>query len=771
MLRECMAEYQDELFDMWHEEGLEMRRNERKMNAFWMRNRKNGGPYVVRKDGKEESDKLEYCIIGESAWNKMSEVYQEIYRGRYERQLLIVPDHFFTVINDKEYPQKPFDNARLICDLHDMTTRYVFTPKMKALFKLVTTGVDFKLHTTGCKWTRDEGLSMLKAEMASFTMELADMANAIPATSPKKKVGRKSDDSDDDVAAIRNARLYSYKEVIEGRHANFAGTMYRETTNRLTELLTDADVQFNDLDVTGTLVPCINGCYDLATHQFKSTDPASYLTYCIPTTYDPAAKSEVVNKFLADITCGRDNIKNYLAQLLGAALDSRESKRPSPQLFGSQTNNGKTTLINALEATLGNSADEGGLVQTLETRALKAGKPGDLTPDLARIKTARIVFMSEPKEGFAVDEAQWKTLTGDNKITINDKYEKGYDIVTRFTIFWETNHLIRIGDATLFMRDTVKIVPFDMVLDKKDVDNSIVAKLKADDARSTFLNWILDGHRQFVANGKRAEEPDVCKQMVQDYAANSDRIKSFISQSYIQTKNKSQKVLLKDAFDKYVDWCADNGYHPEGYSEFQRKINNRFQAYMGKKHNRICLCGFVEYSADMAESADPFAGMAPLDWYLEKQLIQDVRAISSLETIYKDYAKKVQAAGETPLEFWAFYGTLMGRGLNIQMGTPGDAGSITVTGWRIMSQKDREELLAYRLRMKEDEIRRNTQATLEALPAETRQALEVLMRGPGLDDLLKDADDAVKEFITGRLVQGFGEDFLLMNIASGLVEI
>ena len=110
----------------------------------------------------------------------------------------------------------------------------------------------------------------------------------------------------------------------------------------------------DDLDADPFLINCPNGVLDLRTGELMKHDPALLLTKMTAAAYRPNVAGLEFSKFLARVQPEED-MRAFLARLLGHALEGRVIEHVLP-IFHGDGGNGKSTLVNAVMAALGDYA-------------------------------------------------------------------------------------------------------------------------------------------------------------------------------------------------------------------------------------------------------------------------------------------------------------------------------------------------------------------------------------------------------------------------------
>lgn len=735
----------------------------------------------------EVDDSLQYAIFERSYFHTLSKSKQQFYKKTYGRFCVIVPDYFFDWVNVWKYKLQISPMAQLWVD--ECGDSYRIDTNRGKGYVLTRVGEDTTMGTTADYWLLDKDDVKLKAAIDRFAEKVGKTMDMLPTTAKEKRgPGRPKATEEPQIGTPeyitreRNMVMGTYKKVLEDRYNAFAGYERKQIIERIKEKKQADAVTMNDLQRTGSLVPMVNGLYDLKAGKFRSARPDDYISAYAPTRYDPKAKDEHVEKFLNQFTCDRTDLKDFLAQVLGVGLDLNLLTRTMCELWGESTTNGKSTIVKALVACLG-KGDQHGLACELPPTVIgmsaSSNDDSRITPSLGMIGASRIMFASEPKAGMKVDWALVKRLTGGDVITINEKYEKAYNIDARATLVMDTNHALRVDDHTLFARGTIQVIPCDFQITEDIKDKEIDAKLSTESAKSTFMNFMLAGYKSYIGKGKQFTNPPCAQAALVKNKEQSDRIGCFLKENYIMGQAASKKVHLRQMWEEYRDWCLSNGYqHPEVYSSFCRYFENKPQTYQtGELHSQKALCGVVKLSS--SEEIHNVITGDPVDWYIREYLVEEPQSDGQqmdmdgqaetvkevkLETIHSDYKRKVTDAGGQALELRQLYGELAFRGWNIAMGTPGDTSSITVTGWHIASKAELRMKQEAKVEARAAGIRRDTKDVLAKMDTESAAAVRVLMK-VGLNKLLDGASDEARRVITDAVTTGFDLEMIINAIA------
>lgn len=738
----------------------------------------------------EIDDRLEYAIFEKSYFHSLSKSKQKVYRDMYGRFCVVVSDYFYDWVNIWKYKLQTSPLAQLWVD--ECGNGYRIDTNRGKGYMLTRVGQDKALGTTADYWLLDKDDVMLKSAVDRFAEKIGKTMDKLPTKAQEKRgPGRppkQEEPKEGTPAWVENERdkvMRRYKDFLEKRYASFAGYERNKIIERIKEKKMVSAVTMNDLQHTGSLVPMVNCLYDLHTGKPRSAKPEDYISAYAPTWYNPDATDEHVARFINQFTCDRADLQDFLFQVLGVGLDLNMLTRTLCELWGETTTNGKSTLVKALVACLGKGVEHGlacELPPTVIGMSANSNDDSRITPSLGMIGASRLMFASEPKAGMKVDWALVKRLTGGDIVSVNEKYEKQYNIDARASMVLDCNTALRVDDHTLFSRGTIQIIPCDFQVTEDIKDKELDAKLSTENAKSTLMNMMLAGYKSYINNGKQFTNPPCVQAALVKNKEQSDRIGCFVKENYVLGQAASKKVKLRQMWEDYVEWCRANGYqHPEVYSSFVRYFESKPNTYtVGDDHKQKALCGIVKLS--MTEEIHQVITGDPIEWYIRERLVEEpqsdgqqadvdgqtepVKTIK-LATIHNDYKRMVTDAGSQAIEFWPFYGVLMGMGWNITMGNPGDPSTIEVTGWHIASKSELKKKQEEKVKAKADRIRQDVKDTLAAMYEKDRWgavAIKVLMRR-GLNELLDGASDEARRVIVDAVTTGMYRELIINAIA------
>lgn len=640
-----------------------------------------------------------YMIIESSDWDHKTLADQTTDLQNFgSGNVFIVPDGFFQAVDTDAYPLQDLGAARLFVDLSGCDLHYDPARRLGYVY-----GLDDR---NGCMvWRPDDEDALIKAALDDFADKVAAMDRALDISKASTDVASKIKD---------------LKKIVWTRYTSYAGASVKRVVERIHTQTADPSIVMDDVPRTGRLLNFPNGTLDLRTGQLRPANKLDYITQGCPTEYHPRARTEAVDNWLNSI-CVTPEIRRLFLQVLGAAMDATITTKTLPMMYGAQTNNGKTTAINAVMATIGRT-ENGGYGQTISAGAWDKGARtgGRCTPELATVVGARLVSMSEPSETQNVDWAYLKEVTGGGRLMVNPKNKPAYTIPAVFTVVTDTNYLVRVDDATMFRRGSMQIIPFLRSFGPSDIDRTLGDRLAEKANREAILAAIVAGYQDFVSNGKHFTEPPESLEILARYQTNNDRIGEFLEDKYIRVdgaKAPRTYVTVTSVYAAYTAWLAENGYkNQESTSSFRNKLEAR--ATVEKRNNAYCIIGFKDKQVGTATTIE---GMDPVEWYMAHCMVQDPTASVSLSDMVPAYARTVSALDVAPMDEMGVMMALIKAGCDVSA----VGGTMTLMGWRMLSKKEQAEQEA---RKQRDKLEAHKAAIVAEIDAVDALKLQIALR-------------------------------------------
>jgi putative DNA primase/helicase len=430
--------------------------------------------------------------------------------------------------NNPEYQHNDIGIAKLFYDIHRGATCYVMESKTWYTY-------------TGKQWVKDDGNLFVMEMCKDYVQSLVKYAKSL------------DDGGEESKAFVKYATGFHTRRKREG-------------------LLSDArsinPKKLADFDSNKMLLNCQNGTLNLENFALQPHCAVDYITKIARAKYDHEAVCPRWDKFVDEIMCGDTDTAVFLQKALGYAISGDTSLECFFILYGCTTRNGKSTLSETVAYVLGDYA------RTIQpqTLARRSSDGSAASPDIARLKGARLVNMPEPEKGLELNIALVKQLTGGDTYTGRFLNENPIEFRPEFKIFVNTNHLPRTSDDTVFSSDRVKLIPFDRHFTAAEQDSSLKRLFRKKDSMSGILNFMIDGYRLLLEVG--LEIPPRVADAIAAYRTETDVFGSFIAENTVP--EDGARIGTSELYVRYSAWAKDNGYRPLNSKNFVGELRRRF---------------------------------------------------------------------------------------------------------------------------------------------------------------------------------------------------
>lgn len=366
----------------------------------------------------------------------------------------------------------------------------------------------------GARWARDLNGTATRAAVRTVKAAYADLSD----------LGR--DDQKDLLSDIRKCESAS----------GLDGVL------RLAGSLLPVAVSVGQLDADPYLFNTANGTLDLRSGKVRPHDPSDLLTKVAGCGYDPDARSETFDRFLAEVLPDAE-VRAFVGRVFGHGLVGRVVEHLLPIFTGTGAN-GKSTLLDAVASAFGDYAI--------------AAEP-DLLVDRGSVHTTgqadllgvRLAVCSETDAGRRLAAATVKRLTGGDKIRARRMRQDNIEFDPSHSVVMVTNHKPQVAgdDPALWRR--LRIVPFDVTV--AEPDSTLPQRLALE--LPAVLAWVVRGHADWHSNG--LAEPQAVTAATDSYKADSDALGRFLEES--TATSQFAHVKARELFSTWSAWCHSNG--------------------------------------------------------------------------------------------------------------------------------------------------------------------------------------------------------------------
>lgn len=169
---------------------------------------------------------------------------------------------------------------------------------------------------------------------------------------------------------------------------------------------------------------CLNGTLDLRTGEFSEHAPKDMLTQMSNVTFDPEAKCERWERYVAEIMQDDTEMIGFLQMSFGYALSGENPYECMFLLLGLKTRNGKGVLTSTFEHMLGDYST------TSNPEAIfgkGANNGNEHSEGVARLFRKRFIAVHELEKDYTLNTRKIKSFTGNDTITARVLYSSSFE--------------------------------------------------------------------------------------------------------------------------------------------------------------------------------------------------------------------------------------------------------------------------------------------------------------------------------------------------------
>lgn len=325
---------------------------------------------------------------------------------------------------------------------------------------------------------------------------------------------------------------------------------------------------------------CENGMLNLLTGKLVNARLRPFSQLCATVRFDPDAACPRFDLYLDEVFEGDQAMKAFVLRLLGYTLLGDPKEHLFVIFLGKNGRNGKSKLINVIEAILGDYFQRLPVVSVLS----KSHTVETTTPAFAKLRGKRVASFDEVNVQQKLDTGLVKAMTGGDGINARALYGDQQHFRAEFTPFMIANFLPEIRDDDPAMWARVVIVPFNRSFTKKEMDVDLEGKLVAE--KSGILNRLLEGIKDYMDGGLR--RPTAVKDEVTVARFNANSFEVWLSDrcELVERSKSSLQSLLAD----YRFWRKENpGHRRLEDRELRQRLIERFEVI--KPQNKVHFRG------------------------------------------------------------------------------------------------------------------------------------------------------------------------------------
>lgn len=366
-----------------------------------------------------------------------------------------------------------------------------------------------------------------------------------------------------------SALLKVYHWAISSHNSPRLGSMV-DVAKSYPEILKRSDEM--DDDSTTFMLNLNNGTLNLRTGELSPHNKLQFITRLIDHNYDPKAKCPSWDKTLELAFDGDKDLIKYFQRAIGYSISGDTSEQCFFICWGSEGNNGKSTMLEAVQWVLGSD------YATMSDAKVVSSKEKDnhVLSSLAQLNKVRMVSVNEFGESAVLDEELIKQLTGGDTVQAKRLYMSPFVFKPAFKIWVRANAKPVVhGTGNAFWR-RVKLIPFEHSIPEKyrrprsEVDASLRAESEG------IIAWAVRGFQEWQVSG--LNDPQKVQVASAVYRNESDSVNSFFEECVdVRDGVEMPRSIL---YSTFRDWSSAQGVKYTMTSDkFTRRVSQRLSQF------------------------------------------------------------------------------------------------------------------------------------------------------------------------------------------------
>lgn len=271
-------------------------------------------------------------------------------------------------------------------------------------------------------------------------------------------------------------------------------------------------------------------------------DDGSFCPYNLDVEYNENENDETVIKFLNDVSCNNDDIKNMLTEMIGSVLITEPKAQFMFFIYGVKGRNGKSTLTSALREFVG---------RDLSSNISITGFKDDTKLYSLAGKLLNVSDDADYEKIYLERSQTLKSLASGELISCRPIYRNPVTFTNTATIICTTNTMPEFADKSGGTRRRLIIIEFNMIVDKNNNNPNLLEELTTDKAKTTFLNIAISGMNRLLKNNYYITENDTLTNTLNEYYRSSDTVKDFIDSGA-----EIENLYVSDVYNAYETFCS-----------------------------------------------------------------------------------------------------------------------------------------------------------------------------------------------------------------------
>jgi len=305
-----------------------------------------------------------------------------------------------------------------------------------------------------------------------------------------------------------------------------------------------------------------NGVLDLTSGTLLDHSPELFFTQTLNYGYDPIARAPLFEKFLDDITVGREELKNILLEYMGYAISGDDSRAHKFLVCTGTGANGKSTLMQILQALVGGTRG----------KAFSTVPFHSLGQEFSNIRLFNKLFNIMDESEIYLEKRQFETLkdmVAGGLVSGSYKFKDAIEFKNTAKFILLVNEIPKGATPNKGLYRRFLIVPFDATFEGAGADKFLAEKIIAEELPG-IMNMVLDGYYRLRARGFNFPETAVTSSELNKYKEENDNVARWCTAHVKQ--GEARIVSVRDLRKHYETYVREDGEVPVAINQFTKRL-------------------------------------------------------------------------------------------------------------------------------------------------------------------------------------------------------
>lgn len=349
---------------------------------------------------------------------------------------------------------------------------------------------------------------------------------------------------------------YIYTKIIDiCKEANTS--LRKEVYNYLLLIAPKAEFRKNT-----NIVNFKNALFDMDTKQILPHTPENFSINQINVNIKKSVIPNVsVDNFLDSITCYNSERKKAILEMIGYSMTTSIKMQRSFVLYGKTAGNGKSTLLQLIEAVIGKNNISHVTMHDLSNNKFS----------IVEIRGKLVNISSEMTKEFLKDISIFKELVTGDMIAVEEKFKSRQNIKPYAKLIFTANELPKVSDTTNGYYRRLFIIPFEAEFTEQEKANFNFNELLKEEALE-YLAYIAINSYCNIKNSF-ANETESMK-IVELYKIENNNVLSYLKDAdNIKLLTRNSNIRYKrEVYEDYKLYCKNNGLSAKGRNNFYKEV-------------------------------------------------------------------------------------------------------------------------------------------------------------------------------------------------------